>query len=93
MPVWYLLADDNGTPRCYLSGASIGRVMQGRSWAEIMGNYAPCADTDALCSGCALFGTVKGKGTHGCVSTRLWAHVRARAVYRRRGDAVREPWK
>ncbi|WP_370849340.1 S1 RNA-binding domain-containing protein [Gemmiger formicilis] len=67
MPVWYLLADDNGTPRCYLSGASIGRVMQGRSWAEIMGNYAPCADTDALCPGCALFGTVKGKGTSGRV--------------------------
>ena len=65
--VWYLLADDNGTPRCYLSGASIGRVMQGRSWAEIMGNYAPCADTDALCPGCALFGTVKGKGTSGRV--------------------------
>lgn len=67
VPVWYLLADDNGTPRCYLSGASIGRVMQGRSWAEIMGNYAPCADTDALCPGCALFGTVKGKGTSGRV--------------------------
>lgn len=57
VPVWYLLADDNGTPRCYLSGASIGRVMQGRSWTEIMGNYAPCA----------LFGTVKGKGTSGRV--------------------------
>lgn len=67
VPVWYLLADDNGTLRCYLSGASIGRVMQGRSWAEIMGNYAPCADTDALCPGCALFGTVKGKGTSGRV--------------------------
>lgn len=67
VPVWYLLADDNGTPRCYLSGASIGRVMQGRSWTEIMGNYAPCADTDALCPGCALFGTVKGKGTSGRV--------------------------
>lgn len=67
VPVWYLLADDNGTPRCYLSGASIGRVMQGRSWAEIMGNYAPCADADALCPGCALFGTVKGKGTSGRV--------------------------
>lgn len=67
VPIWYLLADDNGTPRCYLSGASIGRVMQGRSWAEIMGNYAPCADTDALCPGCALFGTVKGKGTSGRV--------------------------
>lgn len=67
VPVWYLLADDNGTPRCYLSGASIGRVMQGRSWAEIMGNYVPCADTDALCPGCALFGTVKGKGTSGRV--------------------------
>ena len=67
VPVWYLLADDNGTLRCYLSGASIGRVMQGRSWAEIMGNYAPCADTNALCSGCALFGTVKGKGTSGRV--------------------------
>lgn len=67
VPVWYLLADDNGTPRCYLSGAAIGRVMQGRSWAEIMGNYAPCADTDALCPGCALFGTVKGKGTSGRV--------------------------
>lgn len=82
VPVWYLLADDNGTLRCYLSGASIGRVMQGRSWTEIMGNYAPCADTDALCPGCALFGTVKGQG-----------HVRARAVYRRRGCAVREPWQ
>ena len=67
VPVWYLLADDNGTLRCYLSGASIGRVMQGRSWDEIMGNYAPCADTDALCPGCALFGTVKGKGTSGRV--------------------------
>lgn len=67
VPVWYLLADDNGTPRCYLSGASIGRVMQGRSWAEIMGNYAPCADIDALCPGCALFGTFKGKGTSGRV--------------------------
>lgn len=67
VPVWYLLADDNGTLRCYLSGASIGRVMQGRSWTEIMGNYAPCADTDALCPGCALFGTVKGKGTSGRV--------------------------
>lgn len=67
VPVWYLLADDNGTPRCYLSGASIGRVMQGRSWTEIMGNYAPCADTDAMCPGCALFGTVKGKGTSGRV--------------------------
>ena len=67
VPVWYLLADDNGTPRCYLSGASIGRVMQGRGWAEIMGSYAPCADIDALCPGCALFGTVKGKGTSGRV--------------------------
>lgn len=49
VPVWYLLADDNGTPRCYLSGASIGRVMQGRSWAEIMGNYAP-ARTPTPCA-------------------------------------------
>lgn len=67
VPVWYLLADDNGTQRCYLSGASIGRVMQNRSWAEVMGSHAPCKDLDALCPGCALFGTVKGEGTTGRV--------------------------
>lgn len=82
VPVWYLLADDNGTPRCYLSGASIGRVMQGRSWAEIMGNYAPCADTDALCPGCALFGTVKGKGTSG----RVWFTDAEAAQYESLGN-------
>lgn len=49
VPVWYLLADDNGTPRCYLSGASIGRVMQGRSWADVMHRHAPCGDINALC--------------------------------------------
>ena len=67
VPVWYLLADDDGTTRCYLSGASIGRVMQNRSWAEVMGSHAPCQSLDALCPGCALFGTVKGAGTTGRV--------------------------
>ena len=67
VPVWYLLADDNGTPRCYLSGASIGRVMQGRSWADVMHRHAPCGDINALCPACALFGTVRGAGTSGRV--------------------------
>ncbi len=68
MPVWYLLADDIGTPRCYLSGASIGRVMQGRMLGRDHGQLRPlCGHRSPCAPAVRCFGTVKGKGTSGRV--------------------------
>lgn len=49
----------------YLSNSACGRIAQRRSWEEIMGDYAPCKDTNHLCPACLLFGTIQGEGLKG----------------------------
>ena len=64
IPVWYLKIIDpkTGQSEYYLSGSSIGRVHQQRSWQEIIGEHRPCHSLNSLCPACALFGTVADGG-------------------------------
>ena len=67
IPVWYLRIERSGQELYYVSGSSIGRIHQHRSWKEIMGLHSPCDSSDALCPACALFGTVSDGGRKGRV--------------------------
>ena len=62
VPVYYWCdreEDAESTGQYYLSGSSIGRVYQNRSWKEVMGKYEPCCGK-ALCPACLLFGSENG---------------------------------
>ena len=67
VPVWYIAVKtkDPSSGKVenlyYLSGASIGRVRQRRTWLEIMGSHSPCTKLSAVCPACALFGTTNAE--------------------------------
>lgn len=65
VPVYYFIVKRGDEKLVYLSNSSIGRIAQRRKWKEIMGDHAPCSDTDHLCPACLLFGTTEGKGMKG----------------------------
>ena len=65
VPVYYFTVKRGTETLVYLSNSSIGRIAQRRKWEEIMGEHAPCKNTDRLCPACLLFGTIKGKGMKG----------------------------
>lgn len=65
VPVYYFTVKRGEEELVYMSNSAIGRIAQKRKWADIMGEHAPCTDTDRLCPACLLFGTVKGKGLKG----------------------------
>lgn len=65
VPVYYFCVKRDNQPLYYLSGAAVGRVLQKRSWEEIMSEHSTCTSLSALCPACALFGTVQDGGTKG----------------------------
>ena len=65
VPVYYIKVTHGEETLVYLSNSSIGRIAQKRKWEDIMGDYTPCKNTDAMCPACLLFGTTQGNGMKG----------------------------
>lgn len=60
-PVYYLLKNEDGIPKVYLSPAQISRSVFHNRLDTLLGTYHHCVRTDELCEACRLFGMVAGQ--------------------------------
>ena len=62
LPVWYndpkYETEKEDEMTVYLSLASIGKEMYYRTFKDLVGNFMPCVNKDAICKACNMFGFV-----------------------------------